>query len=111
VKIDVPLVRRLIAAQFPEWADLPIRLVAFGGCDNRTFHLGGHMSVRLPSAAPYALQVAKEHRWLPKLTPLLPLPIPGPSGDGTPGRRLPLALVRLPLARGRTRRRSGGSPT
>jgi aminoglycoside phosphotransferase (APT) family kinase protein len=89
VKIDVALVRRLVAAQFPEWAALPIRPVPAGGWDNRTFHLGEHMSVRLPSAAPYALQVAKEHRWLPRLAPRLPLPIPlplamGASADGYP---------------------------
>lgn len=42
------------------------------------------MTVRLPSAAPYALQVEKEHRWLPKLAPLLPLPIPVPLAKGAP---------------------------
>jgi aminoglycoside phosphotransferase (APT) family kinase protein len=89
VKIDVALVRRLVAAQFPEWADLPIRPVESGGWDNRTFHLGERMSVRLPSAAPYALQVAKEHRWLPKLAPLLPLPIPVPLAMGHPAEGFP----------------------
>lgn len=42
------------------------------------------MTVRLPSAARYALQVEKEHRWLPKLAPLLPLPIPVPLAKGVP---------------------------
>jgi aminoglycoside phosphotransferase (APT) family kinase protein len=42
------------------------------------------MTVRLPSAAQYALQVEKEHRWLPKLAPLLPLPIPVPLAKGAP---------------------------
>jgi aminoglycoside phosphotransferase (APT) family kinase protein len=82
--IDVSLVRRLLAAQFPHWADLPIRPVEVGGIDNRTFHLGAHMTVRLPSAAAYALQVEKEHRWLPRLAPLLPLPIPLPLAKGAP---------------------------
>ena len=84
VDIGVSLVGRLVAAQFPQWADLPIRPVEPGGWDNRTFHLGVHMTVRLPSAARYALQVEKEHRWLPKLAPLLPLPIPVPLGKGVP---------------------------
>ena len=78
VDIDVSIVRRLVAAQFPQWADLSIKPVEVGGWDNRTFHLGAHMTVRLPSAAAYAPQVEKEHRWLPKLAPLLPLPIPIP---------------------------------
>ncbi len=84
VHIDAALVRRLVAARFPQWADLPVKPVEFDGWDNRTFHLGAHMTVRLPSAAPYALQVEKEHRWLPKLAPLLPLPIPVPLAKGAP---------------------------
>ena len=89
VPIDAALVRRLIAAQFPEWAGLPVRPVAFGGWDNRTFHLGERMTVRLPSAARYAEQVEKEHRWLPRLAPLLPLPIPVPLAMGRPAEGYP----------------------
>ena len=82
--IDVALVRRLVAGQFPQWSELPIRPVAHDGWDNRTFHLGDAMAVRLPSAAGYAAQVAKEHRWLPRLAPQLPLPIPVPLALGVP---------------------------
>lgn len=82
--IDTALVRRLVAGQFPQWADLPVRPVVPGGWDNRTFHLGETMTVRLPSAASYALQVEKEHRWLPRFAPLLPLPIPAPLARGRP---------------------------
>ncbi|RUW55894.1 aminoglycoside phosphotransferase family protein [Mesorhizobium sp. M8A.F.Ca.ET.021.01.1.1] len=84
VTIDVALVRRLIAAQFPHWKNLAVRPVDFGGWDNRTFHLGDEMTVRLPSAAAYSLQVEKEHRWLPRLAPLLPLSIPVPLAMGVP---------------------------
>jgi aminoglycoside phosphotransferase (APT) family kinase protein len=87
--INVSLVRPLIATQFPEWADLPVEPVEHGGWDNRTFHLGTHMTVRLPSAARYAPQVEKEHRWLPKLAPLLPLPIPVPLAKGVPAEGYP----------------------
>lgn len=89
VVIDVSLVKRLIATQFPQWSHLPVTPVAFGGWDNRTFHLGNEMSVRLPSAASYAAQVEKEHRWLPKLAPLLPLPIPAPLAMGVPASGYP----------------------
>lgn len=83
--IDVGLVERLVAAQFPEYADLSIEAVQPGGWDNRTFRLGDEMSVRLPSAERYADKVEKEQRWLPKLAPLLPLPIPEPLALGAPG--------------------------
>ncbi|MGI8484639.1 MAG: phosphotransferase, partial [Thermomicrobiales bacterium] len=89
VTIDVPLVRRLISTQFPQWADLPVTLVEFGGWDNRTFHLGDQMTVRLPSHAAYSLQVEKEQRWLPKLAPHLPLPIPVPLAMGKPAEGYP----------------------
>ena len=87
--IDAGLARRLVDAQFPEWRHLPVNPVALGGWDNRTFHLGDGMTVRLPSAAPYALQVEKEQRWLPKLAPLLPLPIPTPLAMGEPAEFYP----------------------
>lgn len=87
--IDAGLVRRLIAAQFPHWADLPVRPVTLDGWDNRTFRLGEEMTVRLPSAAGYAPQVDKEHRWLPVLAPQLPLPIPASLACGTPGEGFP----------------------
>ncbi|MCZ2838387.1 aminoglycoside phosphotransferase family protein [Modestobacter sp. VKM Ac-2985] len=88
-RIDVPLVRRLVASQFPEWAHLPVVPVEPGGWDNRTFRLGAEMLVRLPSAEPYAAQVVKEQTWLPHLAPRLPLPVPVPLGQGAPGAGFP----------------------
>lgn len=87
--LDVTLVRRLVASQFPQWKDLPVRPVALSGWDNRTFHLGEQLLVRLPSAAEYASQVEKEHLWLPFLAPRLPLQIPEPLAIGEPGEGYP----------------------
>jgi aminoglycoside phosphotransferase (APT) family kinase protein len=86
-KVDITptLVSRLVAAQFPRWADLPVTPVEIDGWDNTTFRLGEEMSVRLPSGDPYALQVDKEHLWLPILARQLPLPIPQPLARGVPG--------------------------
>lgn len=89
VSIDLPLVRQLVAAQFSQWADLPITPAVPQGWDNTTFRLGAHMSVRLPSAIGYTPQIEKEHRWLPKLAPHLPLPIPIPLAKGNPGEGYP----------------------
>lgn len=89
VLIDVPLVQRLISMQFPQWADLPIKPVAVGGWDNRTFHLGDQMLVRMPSAEAYAMKVEKEQLWLPRLAPVLPLSIPTPLAMGEPGEGYP----------------------
>ena len=56
--------------------------VKFSGHDNRTFHLGDEMSVRLPSDAAYAPQVEKENSWLPILSKRLSLPISTPIAKG-----------------------------
>jgi len=89
VHIDVSLVRRLVTTQFPQWADLPIMPAVPQGWDNRTFHLGADMTVRLPSAEGYTPQVEKEHRWLPILAPRLPLSIPVPLAMGIPAEGFP----------------------
>nr|WP_240894884.1 aminoglycoside phosphotransferase family protein [Kineococcus siccus] len=91
IDVTADLVQQLVRDQFPEWGDLPVRPVAAGGWDNRTFHLGPDLSVRLPSAAEYALAVDKEQRWLPRLAPQLPLPVPTPLAQGRPGRGYPFA--------------------
>jgi aminoglycoside phosphotransferase (APT) family kinase protein len=78
------LVARLVASQFPQWAELPITTAEPDGWDNRSFRLGSELLVRLPSAEAYAAQVRKEHRWLPVLAPQLPLPIPVPLAMGEP---------------------------
>ncbi len=83
------LVSRLVAEQFPQWADLPVRPVEVDGWDNATFRLGENMSVRLPSGDAYALQVDKEHRWLPVLAARLPVRIPEPLAQGAPGAGFP----------------------
>jgi aminoglycoside phosphotransferase (APT) family kinase protein len=88
-QITPAVVRRLLAAQFPQWADLPITRVELDGWDNTTLRLGDEMSVRLPSGDAYTAQVDKEHRWLPVLAAQLPLPIPQPLAKGAPTNEFP----------------------
>src|SRR3712207_132103 len=89
VEINVSLVRELVTAQFPQWAGLPITPAVPQGWDNRTFRLGQELSVRLPSALGYTPQIEKEHQILPRLAPLLPLPIPVPLAKGVPAAGYP----------------------
>jgi aminoglycoside phosphotransferase (APT) family kinase protein len=88
-QIDVPLVKCLVANQFPKWADLAVVPVTVDGHDNRTFRLGDEMSVRVPGAHQYAAHVITEQVWLPKLAPHLPVPIPMPLAMGKPTSQLP----------------------
>jgi aminoglycoside phosphotransferase (APT) family kinase protein len=89
VDIDVSLVGRLLAAQFPQWADLPIEPVHSAGTDNAIYRLGSDLAVRLPRIEEATGQVDKEHRWLPRLAPHLPLAIPVPLAKGIPGEGYP----------------------
>jgi aminoglycoside phosphotransferase (APT) family kinase protein len=87
--IDAALVKRLVAAQFPQWRDLPVTPVENDGWDNRTYRLGSDMTARLPTAAGYAAAVAKENRWLPLLAPSLPVAVPPVVAMGAPGEGYP----------------------
>ena len=91
VEPSVDLVRILVREQFPEWAHLEVTEVSSQGWDNRTFRLGSAMSVRLPSGAGYAPQVAREHRWLPFLGRHLQIPIPTPLARGAASQQFPWA--------------------
>lgn len=87
--IDTVLVKKLIKTQFPKWSNLPVSLVESSGHDNRTFHLGDKMLVRLPSAEGYAAQVQKEQSWLPQIASQLSLQIPRPIAMGIPSSLFP----------------------
>lgn len=83
--IDAALVKRLLAAQFPQWSDLPVRPVEVDGWDNRTYRVGDSLTARLPTAPGYVPAVAKENEWLPRLAPSLPVAVPPILGEGAPG--------------------------
>jgi aminoglycoside phosphotransferase (APT) family kinase protein len=87
--IDGALVGRLIAAQFPEWADLPLVPVRPAGTDNALYRLGADMVVRLPRIPGSVARLEKEHRWLPRLAALLPLAVPVPLAKGQPAEGFP----------------------
>lgn len=89
VHTDEKLVRRLLATQFPQWKELPIRPVFSAGTDNALYRLGDDMVIRLPRINWAIEQVMKEHEWMPKLAPHLPLTIPNPLEMGKPGEGYP----------------------
>lgn len=83
--ITADTVACLLREQFPELAHLPVTPVQVDGWDNSTFRVGPSLTARLPTADGYVPAVAKEHRWLPVLGPLLPFPVPEPVALGAPG--------------------------
>lgn len=83
------LVRNLIDTQFPQWTSLPVREVAADGTDHIIFRLGDKMAARLPRLESAADQAARQHHWLPRLAPHLPLAIPEPVALGEPSASFP----------------------
>lgn len=87
------LVRDLLAAQFPQWAKLPVARVASSGTTYALFRLGDDMMARLPLVAGDDEQLLKEWAWLPRLAPLLPLAVPTPLALGEPDAGYPARWV------------------
>src|SRR5262249_61944270 len=91
VNIDAGLVGRLVAAQFPGLAGLPVSAVRSTGTVNALYRLGDHLCARLPRVRSWAKGLEREWHWLPRLAPPLALGGPQPGGRGPPAGRYPLA--------------------
>jgi aminoglycoside phosphotransferase (APT) family kinase protein len=89
IDIDLALVRRLIAAQFPQWTGLPLKPVNSAGTDNAIFRLGDDMAVRLPRIRSAAGNIERECQWLPRFASRLPVAIPVPLAKGKPAEGYP----------------------
>jgi aminoglycoside phosphotransferase (APT) family kinase protein len=89
LELDEPLVRRLLAEQFPKWAELPLRRIEPSGTVNAIFRLGDELSVRLPRREGPAEPGSVELEWLPKLASQLPVEVPVPVAQGKPGADYP----------------------
>ncbi|MBB5873332.1 aminoglycoside phosphotransferase (APT) family kinase protein [Allocatelliglobosispora scoriae] len=89
IRTDAELVRRLVARQFPQWADLPVTPMPIGGTDHALYRLGDDLIARMPRIDWAIDQAASDERWLPVLAPHLPLTVPAPLGVGEPGEGYP----------------------
>lgn len=87
--IDLTLAAKLVAAQFPRWAPLPLTEVRSTGTDNAIYRLGSDLAVRLPRRGVIAAEADRLWCWLPRLAPHLPLAAPVPVARGAPGAGFP----------------------
>lgn len=99
--IDRSLVRALIREQHADLAHLALTDIG-EGWDNRLFRLGDALIVRIPRRAASAALVEHEQRWLPHLSPSLPLPIPVPLRVGRPGCGFPWSWSVVPWLPGQS---------
>ena len=105
--VDEELARRLVTAQFPEIPLRSLRLLG-EGWDNTVWLADERWVFRFPRRLIAVPAVERQLAVLPGLAPLLPLPISAPRFAGRPGRRLSVAVPRLPVRR-RARGRGGGA--
>jgi aminoglycoside phosphotransferase (APT) family kinase protein len=91
VDVGEELVGRLVAAQFPELAHLPITAVRSTGTVNAIYRLGDELCARLPRVAKWAPSLERELAWLPKLAPRLSLRVPEPVAGGHAASGYPFA--------------------
>lgn len=101
VPVTADDVRRLVRAQLPRWAGLPITPVAEAGTDHLLFRLGDELVARMPKIAWAAEQAASDDLWLPVLAPHLPLTVPAPVALGEPDDSYPFAWSVAPWLPGR----------
>ena len=89
IDTDIALVRLLLEAQFPDWAELTIDPVESYGTDHDIYRLGDHLAARLPRIGWATGQAAKEAEWLPRLAPHLPLALTVQLARGRPAEGYP----------------------
>src|SRR6476620_5771113 len=102
VSTSADQVRRLLAAQFPQWAELPITPMPLAGTDHALYRLGDDLVARMPRIHWAVEQVETDSRWRPRLAPHLPLPVPVPVAVGEPGEGYPWPWLVVPWLPGET---------
>jgi aminoglycoside phosphotransferase (APT) family kinase protein len=101
IEIDVNQARRLLAAQHPDLAGLPIVAIA-SGWDNQLLRLGDSLALRFPRRQLAAQLILHEQRWLPHLEKRLPLAVPAPVRIGVAQFKYPWAWSVTPWIPGET---------
>lgn len=87
--IDVGLVQRLVAGQFPELGARAVRPLTATGSSNRLFRLGDDLLVRMPRQPGGTAAIEKEARWLPFVASHLTISVPEVVAVGEPAEGYP----------------------
>ncbi len=98
--VDEPLARRLVGEQFPELDAGSFRLLG-QGWDNTVWLVDGEWTFRFPRKEFALPGLRNEIAHLPKLAPLLPLPIPIPTLLGEPSEGFDWPFYGAPFIPGR----------
>lgn len=108
--VDADLAARLVAGQFPSLAGARVEALAVGW-DNTVFVVDGGWAFRFPRREVALPGVAREVALLPRLAPLLPLPVPVPELIGVPSADYPWPFFGARLLPGSELADAGVAPT
>ena len=100
LEIDAALVRRLLAEQFPELELTSLQLVG-EGWDNAVWLVDRRWLFRFPRREAAVRSAELQTALLPRLAPLLPLPIPEPLFAGRPDQGYPWPFLGMAFLPGR----------
>ncbi len=95
-------VARLVRAQLPAWAGLPVSPISERGTDHCLFRVGTDLVARMPRVEGAVEQVDTDAAWLPVLAPHLTVPVPAPVAQGEPGEGFPWRWSVVPWLPGTT---------
>ncbi|MCF6765112.1 aminoglycoside phosphotransferase family protein [Thiotrichales bacterium 19S3-7] len=93
LEIDEVLVRRLLAKQCAQWADLALVRILSSGTDHALFRLGDSYIIRLPRIHWAVSGIDKEYKWLSRLAANLSIAISVPIFKGMPDEGYPWPWV------------------
>lgn len=92
--VPVSTVRSLVAGQFPEWADLPVRPIESEGTVNAIFRIGDRLAARFPlqdkDLDSVSQRLRSEADAARELVGRTRFPVPEPVALGSPGAGYPL---------------------
>jgi aminoglycoside phosphotransferase (APT) family kinase protein len=95
LEISEDAVRRLVAEQFPQWRELPVRAVATAGTVNSIFRIGDDLAARFPLLAEdhsaVEAELKAEAEASRELAAARTVPTPVPVALGRPGHGYPVA--------------------
>ena len=97
---DEAQVSRLLASQFPEWAELPIARIETTGTVNALYRLGDDLVARLPRTDWAKGAIDRQLGWLPHIAPAVRVEVPMPLAKGVPGEGFPSAWGVYPWLEG-----------
>jgi aminoglycoside phosphotransferase (APT) family kinase protein len=100
VAVDEGLARRLVGEQFPELGLHSIQVLG-EGWDNTVWLVDDEWAFHFPRRSVVAQGIENEMTHLPRLGPLLPLPIPIPTFLGQPSGEFPWPFYGCPFLPGR----------